>query len=65
MTMTKPKRSPNAKPWKGFASMSKAQRRHIASMGGKKVHELGIGHQFTHKEAVAAGRKGGAAGKKK
>lgn len=44
---------------RGFASMSPERRREIASMGGKKAHELGIAHQFTPEEARHAGRKGG------
>lgn len=44
---------------KGFASMSVEKRRAIASMGGKKAHEVGTAHQFTTEEAIVAGKKGG------
>ncbi|HEX3642853.1 MAG TPA: KGG domain-containing protein [Ktedonobacteraceae bacterium] len=44
---------------RGFASMSKEQRRIIASKGGKAAHALKRAHQWTHDEAVAAGKKGG------
>lgn len=46
---------------KGFASMSVEKRRAIASMGGKKAHEVGTAHQFTTEEAKVAGKKGGSA----
>ena len=52
---------PKKKSRRGFASMSLEKRRAIASMGGKAGHALGRAHQFTHEEAVAAGRKGGKA----
>ncbi len=44
---------------RGFASMSKEQRREIASAGGKAAHAMGKAHVFTHDEAVAAGKIGG------
>lgn len=44
---------------RGFASMDKEKRREIASQGGKAAHEKGTAHEFTHEEAVDAGRKGG------
>lgn len=44
---------------RGFASMDEEQQREIASKGGKAAHEKGTAHEFTHEEAVAAGRKGG------
>jgi hypothetical protein len=46
---------------RGFASMSAARRREVASMGGKAGHAKGTAHQFTFEEARAAGRKGGLA----
>ena len=44
---------------RGFASMDEDKQREIASMGGKAAHEKGTAHEFSHEEAVAAGRKGG------
>ena len=44
---------------RGFASMTVAQRRAIASMGGKAAHELGVAHEWTSAGAADAGRKGG------
>lgn len=49
---------PKAKSRRGFASMTLEQRKQIASMGGKRAHEIGRAHQFTSDEARAAGRKG-------
>lgn len=46
---------------RGFASLSAEQRSKIASKGGKTAHAKGLAHKWTHEEAVAAGRKGGAA----
>jgi general stress protein YciG len=46
---------------RGFASMSEEQQREIASKGGKAAHEKGTAHEFSHEEAVEAGRKGGQA----
>lgn len=46
---------------RGFASMSQEKRSAIASLGGKRSHELGRGHVFSSKEATVAGRKGGLA----
>lgn len=45
---------------RGFASMSKARQREIASKGGKAAHQRGTGHEWTSAEAREAGRKGGA-----
>lgn len=47
------------KPLRGFAAMSQAMRRSIASRGGKAAHALGLAHEFDPEEAAAAGRKGG------
>ncbi len=43
----------------GFASMSKAKQREIASKGGKAAHEQGTAHEWDSREAAAAGRRGG------
>lgn len=48
------------KSMRGFASMSKEKQREIASKGGKVAHQRGTAHEFTHEEAVIAGKKGGA-----
>ncbi len=50
---------------RGFASMSEAQQREIASKGGKAAHEKGRAHEFSSEEAREAGRKGGRARGKK
>ena len=39
---------------RGFASMSKEQRRKIAASGGKRTNELGKGHKWTSKTAQDA-----------
>ena len=44
---------------RGFASLSPARRKEIASMGGKAAAAQGKGHRFTSQEARAAGRLGG------
>lgn len=44
---------------RGFASMSAALQREIASKGGRVAHERGTAHEFTREEAREAGRKGG------
>jgi general stress protein YciG len=46
---------------RGFASMSAALQREIASKGGRAAHEKGRAHEFTREEAREAGRKGGKA----
>lgn len=46
---------------RGFASMDPARQREIASLGGRRAHQLGTAHRFTTEEARAAGRKGGLA----
>lgn len=48
-----------SKAQRGFASMSKARQREIASMGGKAAHERGTAHEWTADEARKAGAKGG------
>ncbi|MDB5975182.1 MAG: hypothetical protein JWR07_1942 [Nevskia sp.] len=45
----------------GFAAMSPEQRKELASRGGKRRSELGVGHQFTSQEAAAAQLASGAA----
>lgn len=46
---------------RGFASMSPARQREIASQGGKVAHQKGLAHEWTKTEAREAGRKGGIA----
>lgn len=43
----------------GFASMTKEKQREIASKGGKAAHAQGTAHEWTSKEAAAAGKRGG------
>lgn len=52
--------TPARKP-KGFAAISKERQREIASLGGKRSHQLGVGHTFSPEEAREAGRRGGLA----
>lgn len=40
--------------------MDPERQREIASIGGKAAHAQGLAHEFTAKEARAAGRVGGA-----
>lgn len=47
------------KSLRGFAAMSPERLRALASIGGKRAHALGKGHQFTTETARAAGQKGG------
>lgn len=49
---------------KGFAVMPLAQRRAIASLGGKAAHANGTAHEWTQEQARAAGRKGGSTPKR-
>ena len=53
-----------SKSKRGFASMDQTKRTTIAQKGGIAAHKQGKAHQYTHEEAVAAGRKGGKAKKK-
>ncbi|HLG55568.1 MAG TPA: KGG domain-containing protein [Vicinamibacterales bacterium] len=46
---------------RGFASMSPARRREIASKGGKAAHAKGTAHEWSSEEAREAGRRGGKA----
>lgn len=49
----------NTKPARGFASMTTERVREIASMGGKRAHQIGVAHEFTSAEASKVGRLGG------
>jgi general stress protein YciG len=46
---------------RGFAAMSEERRREIASLGGRRAHELGRAYSFTSEKAKEAGREGGLA----
>lgn len=50
--------SDKPKQQKGFAIIGAEQRKEIASMGGRKAHELGKAHKWTPEEARAAALKG-------
>jgi len=52
----KPARAP-----RGFAAMDPARQRELASLGGKRAHESGRGHQWDSAAASAAGKRGGMA----
>lgn len=58
---------PKVKAKRGFAAMDPEKRRAIASLGGKKAHELGVAHQFESGDpkTIEAGMKGGRAFHKK
>ena len=43
----------------GLAAMTKEKRSEIARKGGIAGHKMGVAHQWTSKEAAAAGRVGG------
>lgn len=58
---TTAKKSKSGKSRRGFASMDPEEVRRIASLGGRAAHEYGTAHEFTPREARAAGRKGGRA----
>jgi uncharacterized protein len=49
----------------GSDKVSPEKKREIASKGGKRVHELGIGHKWTPEEAAKAGEIGGKISKRK
>jgi uncharacterized protein len=57
--MTEPTLPPR-KP-RGFALMPRAKVQAIASAGGIAAHVSGTAHEWDRTEAIAAGRKGGAA----
>ena len=64
MTTTEPttnKRYKSGSPTaRGFATLSAEERKRIASIGGKRGHELGRSHKWKPgEEASNAGRKGG------
>ena len=44
-------------PKRGFASMDKTRQREIASMGGRRAHEMKVAHEWNKETAAAAGRK--------
>lgn len=46
---------------RGFASMTRAKVRAIASKGGRAAHQKGTAHEFNSEEARMAGQKGGRA----
>jgi len=50
---------------KNFASLDSVERQRIASMGGKKAHELGKAHKYTSETAKLASAKGVAARREK
>lgn len=50
---------------RGFAAMDPEKRRAIASLGGKRAHEMGVAHCFDSEKAREAGTKGGRAYHKK
>jgi general stress protein YciG len=50
---------------RGFASMDTNKQREIASKGGRAAHVQGTAHEWTSEEARAAGRKGGAASRRR
>jgi general stress protein YciG len=54
MTTTETKKS-----GRGFASMSPERKREIASLGGRRAHQLGTAHVWDSEEAQKAGRIGG------
>jgi len=58
---TQEKQNTQSSGKQGFASMDKDEVREIASKGGKAAHEKGTAHEFSHDEAVEAGKKGGSA----
>lgn len=53
-----------SKEQRGFASMTEAEQRTIASKGGKAAHQKGTAHVWTADEAREAGHKGGTAAKR-
>lgn len=46
---------------KGFAAMDPARVSEIASLGGRAAHAWGTAHEYSIREARAAGREGGLA----
>jgi uncharacterized protein len=52
------------KPKKGFALMSRDQRRKVARWGGIAAHQSGNCHEWNSEEARMAGRKGARARRK-
>lgn len=54
-----------SKEQRGFASMTEAEQRKIASKGGKNAHQKGTAREWTADEAREAGRKGETASKRR
>jgi uncharacterized protein len=50
---------------RGFASMDRSKQREIARKGGRAAHLRGTAHEWSSEEAREAGRKGGAASRRK
>jgi hypothetical protein len=50
---------------RGFATLSPEQHREIASRGGKSAHAAGTAHRWDSDAAREAGKKGGAAPRRK
>jgi len=50
---------------RGFARMEPSKQRAIAAKGGKAAHLKKTAHEWTRDEAIAAGKKGGRAAKRK
>jgi len=50
---------------RGFASMNPDKQRQIARKGGRAAHEIGTAHEWSSAEARDAGRKGGAASRRR
>lgn len=46
---------------RGWAAIAPEARREISAKGGRAAHQAGTAHEWTSKEAQAAGRKGAAA----
>ncbi len=57
--MQENERQEQQRPKRGFAAMSPERQREIASQGGRAAHQQGVAHEWTAKEAKAAGKKGG------
>lgn len=51
------RRSPTPSWWRGFASMTPEKQRLIASMGGRKIHEMGRMPKYTSETARVSGKR--------
>lgn len=60
-TTNPPSDAPKPRKPRGFAVMDRKLVSEIARKGGKAAHAAGTAHEFSTEEAIAAGRKGGAA----